>query len=253
MKFFIIAFLSLFAIRCNTSNALILSTQNVKLSSINDRDSLVTVIIDSLPNCGLSHIKISFNPSLGQIIDTSYYSDSIDWIPKLVLYSRLSANDAKYYYFYSSRGWSCDNNFSASGYSVTIFDSLAILVNDYSAEGEKLSVPGDGFVYVSGYTNEPFYKRKQFTIINNRLQEIVQPSYYVGLNSVALKNIDFYSDSTLLNQIDVIQKGDSVSILLNAGEDLYLIKSKYDILGWSRLTVYPYDDISVQDLIRHGD
>jgi len=253
MKYFIISLIALFSVQCNSSNTVLISSTKSISSSITGSDSLVTFIIDSLQLCGLSNATVTYNPSLGRFIDSSHYSDSIDWVPKLFLYSRLSANDHKYYYFYFSTGWSCDPNFSVSDYRITSLDSISNLVSNYSTFGEYISIPGDGYVYVSGYSNEPFYKRKLFTVTNNHLQEVLQPSYYVGINSIALKNIDIYSDKTFNNLSATIQKGDSVSVVLNEGDNVFLVQTKNGIVGWSRLNVNPFDDTSIKDLIYHGD
>ncbi|MCF7886162.1 MAG: hypothetical protein K9M80_06685 [Candidatus Marinimicrobia bacterium] len=69
--------------------------------------------------------------------------------------------------------------------------------------GLRISIPGDGNIYISGHTNNMFNKRRIYHLESNTLKEIKQPFYYVGQEGVLQKDITLYRDQD--NNIPVIK------------------------------------------------
>ena len=101
----------------------------------------------------------------------------------------------------------------------------------YAIDGLSLFIPGDGFLYFSGHSDNMFDTRRKYRVLKDTLIEVIQPFYFVGINSKALADITIYSDTDMLNQVAIVPKGSSVFVVVNRG-DYYLIKTPFGLLGW---------------------
>jgi hypothetical protein len=108
----------------------------------------------------------------------------------------------------------------------------AVARTDY-IDGLNLAIPGDGFFYTWGHTNSYFNIHRKFCLDNGVIHEIEQPFYYVGLKTVALKDLMLYSDLGGSTVSARVAAGDSIVVLINTGE-AFLIKFGFDVLGWYR-------------------
>jgi len=126
------------------------------------------------------------------------------------------------------------------------------LVELGSIGGLELSIPGTGFIFVSGHNDNMFNKRRQFSVTRAGLKEIQQPFYYVGLRSIAKNDIPIYGDTALAMKVLVLHKGSNVEVLLNRG-DLYLLKTPYGIVGWTRIPDNGSGDTPIEGLFYAGD
>lgn len=102
----------------------------------------------------------------------------------------------------------------------------------YAIDGLSLFIPGDGFLYFSGHSNKMYDTRRKFKVLKDTLFEVIQPLYYVGINSKALADISIFSDTDMLNQVAIVPKGSSVFVVANRSE-YYLIKTHFGLLGWT--------------------
>ena len=118
--------------------------------------------------------------------------------------------------------------------------------------GIELFIPGNGSVYVSGHTNSLFDHRQKYVLKGMKLVEAQQPFFYVGLESVALREITIYSDKTLSTPVAVIPNGGKLSILVNEG-DYFLIKTPFGLLGWTKYRPERLGEDFVKGLFFNGD
>lgn len=100
--------------------------------------------------------------------------------------------------------------------------------------GLELYIPGNGFLYVSGHTNNMFDMRRKYKIDGDALVEVKQPFYYVGINNKLKKDLEIFSDAELKQSVGLLTKGTDVSVLLYQDEK-YLIKSTFGLVGWAKI------------------
>lgn len=98
----------------------------------------------------------------------------------------------------------------------------------------NLSIPGDGFFYTWGHTDSYFDIHRKFQMVDSVLSEVEQPYYSVGLNTIALKDLTLYADLQGGTVAAAVAAGDSIYVVLNAGES-FLVRTRSDILGWWRM------------------
>lgn len=103
----------------------------------------------------------------------------------------------------------------------------------FSIPGEKIFIPGDGFVYSRGHSNNTIEARKKYRVTDTGLTEVKQPYYFSGLKSKALIDLKVFDSEDLKNETGTIPAGTEVQILLKKDNtELYLIMDPYGITGW---------------------
>ncbi len=124
----------------------------------------------------------------------------------------------------------------------------------FSIAALNIVVPGNGSVYSSGHTNNMFNKRRKFKVENNKLKEIEQSFYYVGLKTKTLKPLTLYSSTQISNITANLPKDYSIEVLLNKrNTDLYLIKTDFGLAGWVKLENQFYGNQAIDKLVYAGD
>lgn len=123
----------------------------------------------------------------------------------------------------------------------------------YAIDGLSLFIPGNGFLYVSGHTDNMYDTHRKFKVTRDTLLEVTQPFYYVGLKSVTIKEIEIYSDTTLSNSVAILPKGSNVEIVLNKSGNYYLLKTPFGLLGWAKIDGTGYGDSAIKGLFFAGD
>jgi len=121
-----------------------------------------------------------------------------------------------------------------------------------------LYITGNKNLYSSGNTNNTFDVKRKFKFTNNRLNEVEQPFYMVGIKGYTLNPIKLYESQKLEEEILQLPKNYPIEILLsqnshNSMEGLYLVKTKFGLLGWTILKAGQYKSIDVDSLIYYGD
>lgn len=119
--------------------------------------------------------------------------------------------------------------------------------------GLEITIPSNGYFYVSGHTDNMFNKRRKFTTDDGKIKEIRQPFYYVGLDSKAMKDIDIYSDINMSTVIEHIKKDTSVKVLVNYNKDYYLIKTKFGLTGWIKIPFGSKGESELKGIYFAGD
>jgi len=102
---------------------------------------------------------------------------------------------------------------------------------------KELIIPGNGYIYSSGHTNNMFNTKKKYKIENEKLVEIKQPFYYVGLESFTLMDTVIYRDVKQKQEVARLPKNTKVKVLVSAEDDYYLISTDFGLTGW--LYIYP--------------
>ncbi|PCH70836.1 MAG: hypothetical protein COC06_03235 [Bacteroidales bacterium] len=126
-----------------------------------------------------------------------------------------------------------------------------------SINADKMFITGGGAIYCSGGEGT-FDARKKYTIINSELVETSQPFYYVGLKTKTLIPIKLYETINLENEVASLPIDYSVEVLLstkafNSTKGLYLVKTKFGLIGWAELIAGQYSSIDIKDLKYIGD
>ncbi len=126
-----------------------------------------------------------------------------------------------------------------------------------SINANKMYITGSGAIYCSGGEGT-FDARKKFKIISDKLVETGQPFYYVGLKTKTLRPIKIYETVGLENEVASLPIDYPVEILLstrafNSTKGLYLLKTKFGLIGWAELTAGQYTDVDIKDLKYIGD
>lgn len=105
---------------------------------------------------------------------------------------------------------------------------------EFSIEGTSLNFLSNGEILVSGHTNNKFSQKRKVVFKNNKLSEVEQPYYYVGIKSKSLIDIDArLSPDEKSATTFHLKKGEEVEVLLSDTSQLYfLLKNKEGILGW---------------------
>ncbi|TRX61664.1 hypothetical protein [Carboxylicivirga sp. M1479] len=109
--------------------------------------------------------------------------------------------------------------------------------------GWNLFITKSGNFYSSGHVNSEFNVRRKFQIKDGKLIEVKQPFLYVGLKSITLKGINLYETKELKNKIAFLPTDYEVEVVLADSEieGLYLLKTKFGLVGWTKIeSSYPF-------------
>lgn len=123
----------------------------------------------------------------------------------------------------------------------------------FSIPALEVYIPGNGSIYSAGHTNNVFNTRKKFVVKNDKLVEIEQAYYYVGLKTKTLKPIQLYRTKSLTNKIASLPANYSIEVVANEkGSSFYLIKTDFGLLGWVKVES-TYGDLTIEGLSYAGD
>ncbi|MBN2892127.1 MAG: hypothetical protein JXL97_09685 [Bacteroidales bacterium] len=126
----------------------------------------------------------------------------------------------------------------------------------FSLAGVEIFVPGNGFMYTTGHTNNMFDKHKKFEFDGASVNEVAQPFYAVGMKTKTLKNIQLYSDYNCTQKLAVVGANSNIEIVAAEYSDFcrkYLIKTPFGLMGWWELDrEYPMSE-EIEGLFYAGD
>ena len=118
--------------------------------------------------------------------------------------------------------------------------------------GLEIAVPGDGAVYVSGHINNMFNKRRKFVVENDKMIEIIQPFYYVGLESETTKEIELFRSTEYNEPVIKLPAGAKVEVLINKNDD-YLVRTSFGLTGWIHIPPVHISLTPIKGLYFRGD
>jgi hypothetical protein len=168
---------------------------------------------------------------------------------KLASFKNPLFKDSLYVLF--SHGPSEDPSFSISTKAGKVLGDV---------NGLELYLTNTSTFYVNGHTNNLFNKRRKFQIKSDTIAEVAQPFYYVGLQSVTLKDVVLYKDKTSTEVVASLPKGYKVEVILTDYgkpdfelEDHSLVRSDYGLMGWVRINKEESWDKIIKGLFFAGD
>lgn len=175
----------------------------------------------------VGEVVVSYEPGLAKVINETFIIPEAEIKTVEVLRTRLGESPDWYRVVYSE-GPSVDPEFiiyaEAGGKQREVLREF----------GLSLRIPGDGFVYVSGHTNDYFDRTRKFAVRPDGAVEVKQPFYFVGITTRALEPVELFGDPELSSVVATVAKGEQVSVVLNRG-DLYLVRASSGLVGWVRL------------------
>ncbi len=131
----------------------------------------------------------------------------------------------------------------------------------FSIGGKQIYLPGNGFVYVSGHSNNMFSEKRKYKLENDSLTEIKQPYYYVGLNTKTSETIAIFESQKLERKVATLPKNSEIEVVLCEyiydkknefiQDEYYLIKTSFGLIGWWRLD-HSYKQ-TINGLFYNGD
>ncbi len=167
--------------------------------------------------------KLSYDPALTKVLDEPMsLEDGAPEARRLVSTRINRENETRYFIDFDS-GPSADPAF------VITEEKTGVVIG--SIAGESLTIPGNGFIYVSGRANNLHQAQAKYTIRDGKLVEIEQPFSYVGLKSKAKQPLKLLAKKDGGDVIANIPAGDALEVVLRDGEHL-LIKTNFGLLGW---------------------
>lgn len=204
-------------------------------------------------------VKIHFNESDSAVLDINikgFYNNSgkfIKYDPNSggtdssirVLKTHINSKSDVQYYIDFNAGLSVDPHFiimRAKGDSAVFVGET-----DWCLD---IFIPGDGFIYTAGHTNNMFDTRRRYSVENDSLIETQQPFYYVGLKTVTTKEIKLSSTEDANDSFITIPAETPITVLINKG-DSFLISDPFGITGWINIEHTYYTPI--KNLIFRGD
>lgn len=189
-------------------------------------------------------ITIYYDPQLSKIINKNV-PDTLEGT-KHIISTKISSKDSEIYIVEYSPGPSGDPQFSLYK---KIGEKLTLAFNSF---GLSLFIPGNGYLYISGHTNNTYNQRKKFERVKDKFIEVKQPFYYVGLASKTLKDITLYSGFDQRQIVTKVPKGTSIDVLLNYN-DYYLLKTEFGLVGWLKLEATGQEATIIDGLYYFGD
>jgi hypothetical protein len=183
---------------------------------------------------GFGDITIYFDARVSTVIDTVYDHPEKNagfGTNRRLIKTRIDRNTETTYTIDFSPGMSVDPNF-------IIFRNIGNELKEltrWGIGGTQLIVPGDGFLYISGHTNNTFNQHRIFRVDVDEIIEVEQSFYYVGLQSVTNKEILIWNENSV---ITILPKGTPIHVLLMKNESYpnfsYLVKTETGLVGWVR-------------------
>lgn len=192
-------------------------------------------------------VSTVFNQELDEFLEDNqninYFSDGCDAGSIVLMQTRIAGNE-----YMVSFGICPEPEFCFQSIGNSEFEEFFICAN-------KIYVPGNNFIYSEGIVNECFDKRKKFTLINNKISEVKQPYYYVGLKSKTLRPLKLYEDKGLKKLVASLPKNYEVEVLINDPElyDVYLVRTNFGLVGWTKLEAGQYQSIDIEGIEYRGD
>ena len=192
-------------------------------------------------------VRVRYDKALATLLNKPF-DPGAGWNLYQVITTKLSSTTDETFLVVFDPGPSADPNFQ-------IFRGKDVGEDNYlgSMNGIELSIPGDGFLYVSGHTNTNFNQRRKFRITSHGMEEVVQPFYYVGLQSKTLKPVTLTSDADGGAEVAALPAGAPVEILLNKDDNRYLVRTQDGLVGWFTEELTTQDPVHFEGLYFRGD
>lgn len=191
-------------------------------------------------------VRIQYNRTLADPVNKTF-DPGAGWDMHEVITTKLAPESDEVFLIIFDPGPSADPNFQIVRGTEPTDDAYLGSMN-----GLILTIPGDGFLYVSGHTNTTFDQRRKYRITDEGLEEVPQPYYYVGLSTTTLKPVTLRSALEDGETVAEVPAGTGVEILLNRNDD-YLVKTPEGLVGWFTEKLSTQDPEHFEGLYFRGD
>ncbi|MDD3966136.1 MAG: hypothetical protein WC372_06790 [Candidatus Neomarinimicrobiota bacterium] len=174
--------------------------------------------------------------------DTGRFIKVMEYVPNesdadcySILFTMGESGDAQYLFYLEGR-----------------FDEpLFVLHTDH------LHFRGEGILIAEGSMNRMFLQSQKYALQKGRIRELPQPFYAIGLESVAMRDLEIYAGKRMEKVIDTVREGEKVTILaaeFKENPERYLIRNARGLCGWIRIPHGVWvDETPVRDIYYHGD
>jgi len=187
---------------------------------------------------------VHYNPEITQVLNDIRKEPGVGSVNR-VLRTKLNLNSNDYFLIEFSPGPSDDPSFTI--YKEIKHDSL---LNTGSIGCNQIYLPGNGYIYTIRRNDDMFSRRQKFVVTHDKLLEIKQSYYYVGIKTITIEDVDLFADINLMIPLAFLPQNTQVEIVLNKG-DKYLIKTPFGLVGW--IKVKATNKTPFKDLTFHGD
>lgn len=173
--------------------------------------------------------QISYDPAIAKLINEKVTPEKDDYDSGAVrvLETRLSRDNETKYVIVFDPGPSADPFF-------TIADAKDPKKPLGSIGADALIVPGNGFIYAMGRSNNMHLVRQKFEIRDGKVEEVKQPFLYVGLDTKANVPLKLTAQKDGGEVIANIPKGDPLQVVVS-DEEYLLIKTQFGLVGWFKM------------------
>lgn len=116
----------------------------------------------------------------------------------------------------------------------------------FAIPGKQIFIPGNGYIYVSGHSNNMFNIKKKYSIKENSIEEVPQPLYYVGIKTKTLKPIKLYLTKEKNKVVASLPEDAYIEVIasdFSENTQHFLIKTSFGLLGWWTLDNYNSKEI----------
>lgn len=201
--------------------------------------------------------SISYDKEISKVINVKYkdlpksdpfYMEECDGEIIKLLRTKIDKSSDKYYTISYNPNCCCPY-----GYKIYKDNNPHKIIGEITAA--RILIPGNGAIYTDGRIWGNFNKRQKFILSKDTIKEVKQPFNYVGLFSKTKSTINLYYEKDLKNLIATIPANYEIEVLLNdkSVKDLYLVRTSFGIVGWTKLQAEQYQSKDVEGIYYWGD
>ena len=126
-----------------------------------------------------------------------------------------------------------------------------------TADGDKFHFRGKS-LFVEGYSNNLFNKKRKFIFENGKFNEVRQPLYFVGIKGKLKRNIKIYKTKSLKSTVANLPKNYPIEIVMaefneNDFAEYFLVKTKFGLIGWLKIEIDDENGGLIDGFYFHGD
>ncbi len=144
--------------------------------------------------------------------------------------TKINAQKNIYYKIYFDYGESEDPN-----YTICKINSDGIETEIANIDKDFLIIPGNGYIYAGGSSNEYYDRRIKYKLAGDKLVEVPQAAYYVGMASKTNSLITLYADKNKSDKVAVLPQNYKVEILIE-DKGWLLLKTPFGLTGWLKIS-----------------
>ena len=123
--------------------------------------------------------------------------------------------------------------------------------------GDKFHFTGKS-LYVEGFSNSLFNKKRKLVFANDKFKEVKQPLYFVGIKGKLKREIKVYETKSLTSIVAILPKENPIEIVMAEFKEddfaeYFLVKTKFGLIGWIKIETADQSGGLIDGLYFHGD